>query len=209
MCSTNTWCGAGASTPSSWGRNIWQRNSPHGCICLCFTGVVTVSQLEEPEKEAAGYPRGHGPPDRGVRYRAECRWVICDQVPWVPQGDIQVTVGNLTVGIPRHLSCALFEVLVPTPVTEESVLLLHCLVQGAATAGAVMSARQHPSVTGHAQCPSLPETSPAEMQMSVARTSRWIILSFMFTREKVLSSNLYAIPSPPNLQIENFGGSDR
>lgn len=124
-------------------------------------------------------------------------------------GDIQVTVGNLTVGIPRHLSCALFEVFVPTPVTEESVLLLHCLVQGAATAGAVMSARQHPSVTGHAQCPSLPETSPAEMQMSVAWTSRWIILSFMFTREKVLSSNLYAIPSPPNLQIENFGGSDR
>lgn len=84
MYSTNTWCGAGASTPSSWGRNLWQRNSPGGCICLCFTGVVTVSQLEEPEKEAAGYPRGHGPPDRGVRYRAECRWVICDQVPWVP-----------------------------------------------------------------------------------------------------------------------------
>lgn len=58
----------------------WSKLSISRYACLCFPGVVTISQLEEPEKETVGHPRGHGPPDCGLRYRAECRRIIRDQV---------------------------------------------------------------------------------------------------------------------------------
>lgn len=125
-----------------WKDSLTEGNTISRSVHLCFTGVVTISQLEEPEKETTGHPRGHGSPDGGLRYGAEHHWVICDQVQCAVFLPLSFVISLSWLGMWQvsskgvstskfHLAFEhiLFGLSVQTQITEELVLLLECSVQ--------------------------------------------------------------------------------